>query len=504
MVRLAARLAALAALTAPITARAQWTVTNLHPLGATQSSCLGAGGGQQAGKAFVSGFGHAGLWNRGATTWTDLNPAGATESVAWASDGVQQVGSARIAGTTRASLWSGTATSWVDLQPVGARFSVVRGIGGGQQAGEATFNDNLSHAGMWTGTASSWVDLHPPTTTASYAYAVSSGQQVGSAVVIPGNIDHASVWSGTAGSWVDLHPGGAGRSFCLAADGGQQAGVVDFGLVRHAALWSGTASSWIDLHPAGATSSIVYAASGGRQVGYVTFDAMQGVTHAALWSGSAGSLLDLHAFLPPGFSSSLAQGISSDGTYLYVAGNGNNGGTALLWTRPLCDVAPSIFIPPQPITTCASGTAAFNVVAFSLGTPTYQWQWRPQGSAAWLDIVSGVNTNPGTGQPAFDASGPTSVSVTMTNSVGTSTAVSGGRREIQVVVSNPCGSETSSAAIWTICPPDFNCSGTITVNDIFAFLSAWFAGTPAADFNGTGGISVQDIFDFLSAWFAGC
>jgi hypothetical protein len=29
------------------------------------------------------------------------------------------------------------------------------------------------------------------------------------------------------------------------------------------------------------------------------------------------------------------------------------------------------------------------------------------------------------------------------------------------------------------------------------------AGSPAADMNG-GGLSVQDIFDFLNAWFAGC
>jgi hypothetical protein len=54
------------------------------------------------------------------------------------------------------------------------------------------------------------------------------------------------------------------------------------------------------------------------------------------------------------------------------------------------------------------------------------------------------------------------------------------------------------------CHADFNSSGSITVQDIFDFLSAWFAGLPSADFNGTGGITVQDIFDFLTAWFTGC
>ncbi len=55
-----------------------------------------------------------------------------------------------------------------------------------------------------------------------------------------------------------------------------------------------------------------------------------------------------------------------------------------------------------------------------------------------------------------------------------------------------------------VCRADFNNSGTLSVQDIFDFLSAWFAVDPRADFNGANGVSVQDIFDFLAAWFAGC
>jgi probable HAF family extracellular repeat protein len=55
-----------------------------------------------------------------------------------------------------------------------------------------------------------------------------------------------------------------------------------------------------------------------------------------------------------------------------------------------------------------------------------------------------------------------------------------------------------------VCRADFNGQNGITVQDIFDFLSAWFAGDHGADFNGQGGITVQDIFDFLGAWFAGC
>ncbi|MDP1661317.1 MAG: GC-type dockerin domain-anchored protein, partial [Phycisphaerales bacterium] len=49
--------------------------------------------------------------------------------------------------------------------------------------------------------------------------------------------------------------------------------------------------------------------------------------------------VDLHAFLPAGFASSSAQGISSDGVNTYIAGQGFNTLTgrdeALLWKRPL-------------------------------------------------------------------------------------------------------------------------------------------------------------------------
>jgi hypothetical protein len=57
---------------------------------------------------------------------------------------------------------------------------------------------------------------------------------------------------------------------------------------------------------------------------------------------------------------------------------------------------------------------------------------------------------------------------------------------------------------FATCPADFNQSGAISVQDIFDFLAAYFAGDPRADFNHSGAISVQDIFDFLAAYFAGC
>ena len=69
---------------------------------------------------------------------------------------------------------------------------------------------------------------------------------------------------------------------------------------------------------------------------------------------------------------------------------------------------------------------------------------------------------------------------------------------------NSCGSADSATVNVNVCVADFNCSGTVTVQDIFDFLAAWFAHNISADVNDSGSVTIQDIFDFLTAWFAGC
>lgn len=64
---------------------------------------------------------------------------------------------------------------------------------------------------------------------------------------------------------------------------------------------------------------------------------------------------------------------------------------------------------------------------------------------------------------------------------------------------NPPGNNLSPC-----CRADFNQSGSISVQDLFDFLAAYFFNSPTADINGSGGLSVQDLFDFLAAYFADC
>jgi hypothetical protein len=58
--------------------------------------------------------------------------------------------------------------------------------------------------------------------------------------------------------------------------------------------------------------------------------------------------------------------------------------------------------------------------------------------------------------------------------------------------------------IGTPCAADINHSGSVTIQDLFDFLAAYFSNAPQGDFNGNGSVSIQDIFDFLFAWFRGC
>jgi hypothetical protein len=65
-----------------------------------------------------------------------------------------------------------------------------------------------------------------------------------------------------------------------------------------------------------------------------------------------------------------------------------------------------------------------------------------------------------------------------------------------------CGASTTIPC----CHADYNKMNNISVQDIFDFLSDWFAGSPYANTNSSGApgpLSVQNIFDFLSDWFAG-
>ncbi len=68
----------------------------------------------------------------------------------------------------------------------------------------------------------------------------------------------------------------------------------------------------------------------------------------------------------------------------------------------------------------------------------------------------------------------------------------------------PASGSPTRSPLPPACPADFNNSGSVSVQDIFDFLGAYFAASPSADFNADGAVSLQDILDFLGAYFSGC
>jgi hypothetical protein len=54
------------------------------------------------------------------------------------------------------------------------------------------------------------------------------------------------------------------------------------------------------------------------------------------------------------------------------------------------------------------------------------------------------------------------------------------------------------------CAANFNRVDGLEVQDVFDYLSAWFAHDMAADFNRNGVLNVDDVFAFMAAWHAGC
>jgi len=132
---------------------------------------------------------------------------------------------------------------------------------------------------------------------------------------------------------------------------------------------------------------------------------------------------------------------------------------------------------PTPATFCTGAPLSLSIAVTGTGPIAYQWR---QNNAA----ISG------------QTSATLNIPITQAASAGT----------YDCLVSNACNTIISSPTLVTLncCRADFNGTGGITIQDLFDYLTAWFAQTPSADFNGIGGITLQDLFDFLAAWFARC
>ncbi len=147
---------------------------------------------------------------------------------------------------------------------------------------------------------------------------------------------------------------------------------------------------------------------------------------------------------------------------------------AVCWAMNLD--APAFTTHPSSVSVPAGQTAVLSVTVAGSGPLAYQWLRNN-------DPVPGATTR----------------TLTLNNVM----AADGGSYRVRV--SNTCGESMSNPAILTVtaaCPCDWNASGTLSSQDFFDFIAAFFIDN--ADYNNDGQTTSQDFFDFLACFFAGC
>ncbi len=207
--------------------------------------------------------------------------------------------------------------------------------------------------------------------------------------------------------------------------------------------------------------------------------------------GVAGAVRSL-ATLPNG---NLAVG----GDFLAL-GDGRVAQRFAIWNEPAVAVNPPVItVEPTSQFICIfpGAVGTFHLTATGGGL-TYQWQQQDLGPTFpdFIDISDGPVLDI-FGHPIFTAAGATTNTLTLSDGQGFG-------QIFRCHISNAAGQTDSAEVGMLYCRADFNCSGSLEVQDIFGFLAAWFAGAPGADFNFDNEVGVQDIFDFLAGWFDGC
>lgn len=157
----------------------------------------------------------------------------------------------------------------------------------------------------------------------------------------------------------------------------------------------------------------------------------------------------------------------------------------------------SVVLPLRP-GAVAAAPGCFSVAGADLEPGFHENPWTidaAAGSVAWsTDDTAAPASNPlrwGTlNNYWFDSPhppGPTRVAL------GLFRPAAGQPDVIEAIVTGP-----------SLCPGDFDLRGTVTVQDIFEYLFAYFTADPRADLDGSGTVTLQDLFAYLVAYFSPC
>ena len=160
-----------------------------------------------------------------------------------------------------------------------------------------------------------------------------------------------------------------------------------------------------------------------------------------------------------------------------VVGNAGSVGWAR-WT----DGIPAIEQQPVGANVCVGTSRSLTIAAASSGaTPAYQWR-KDGENLSDSDNIFGSRT---TRLRIVRVRAPDAGLYTC-------------------AISTSCGTTLSDSAPITLCPADFGCDGSVSVQDIYDFIEAWFAGDLRADMDGSGVLTGLDVLEYIGAWFVGC
>jgi len=423
------------------------------------------------------------------------NASGGNDLIAagsfWIMDGVS---------TPYIARWNGTAWSSIGAMnaPVWGLLATSNGAGGTDLIAGGDFNSaggvTAYYIARWNGT--SWSNLSNGMDQRVRGLINAPGGgffATGNFMVAGGQIvNNIAHWNGTAWSPVGTGLGGSGVALAILPGGDL---IVGGGFLSaggspasRIARWNG--SSWAALG-AGVSSdvaSLMALPSGDLLVGgYFTSAGGASEPYLARYSAGAwspfggGTNLNVYSLLRHpggdilvGGHFSAAGGITSNRIARYTIG------------AP----APVITTHPADVTNCGQITTSFTCI----GDPGVSGSGLPGPplTYAWRKNTVAINplTNPSAATPTLQLP-PAGMS---------------NEGLYDCVVTNPCGSATSTPAQFTICIADFNCSGgTPDDADVSAFFIAWASGLDNADVNESGGTPDDaDVAHFFNRWNAGC
>ncbi len=290
-------------------------------------------------------------------------------------------------------------------------------------------------------------------------------------------------WNGTEWSCVGTGPNWVVNCVAVTPDGRIFAGgeftIADGNPALNIAGWDGTSWSGLGSGLNGTVNALVVMPNGDLIAGG-SFSIAGGVAvnFLARWDGSSWSpvgsglngVVRTLLVLPDGDllvggQFTQAGGVSAGRIARYTFGN-----------------PPVITAQPQSVQGCLSTPATISLTP--VGNAPLSFVWRKDGQP--IDPVE--NPSAATATLALAGVHPSDVG------------------SYDCVVTNSCGSVTSSPVVVTLCAADFNCDGSVNSDDLADFATGYFndPSDPRTDHSGDGPITMDDLCDFITAYFNGC